>query len=72
LQTHPIYSEGRKFAVYRWGITSKSFNAMEMEACKTKEASQSGVSAPKVSILSVEKNDCNQPTKLSCQQKKFH
>jgi hypothetical protein len=72
LQNHPIYSEGRKFAVYRWGITSQSVKAMEMEACEAKEASQNGVSALKVSILSVEKNDCNQPTKLSCQQKKFH
>ena len=72
LHNHPIYSAGRRFAVYRWGIPENSDRAMENGVCEIKESSQDGKLALKVSTFLVEKSDCSQLTKPSCQQKKFH
>lgn len=72
LQNHPIYSAGRKFAHYRWGVIPKSGKATEIEVCELKEESKNGISAPKASMLLVEKSDCKQPTKSPYPQKKFH
>jgi len=71
LNDHPIYSDGRRFAVYRWGISSKLDILKENGVCKVKGKSQNGRLVPKVSISLDEKNDCNQHMKLSYQLKEL-
>jgi hypothetical protein len=71
LNDHPIYSDGRRFAVYRWGISSKLDILKENGVCKVKGKSQNGRLVPKVSISLDENNDCNQHMKLSYQLKEL-
>lgn len=70
LNDHPVYHDGRRFAVYRWGIPSNSDQSRKNGACEVKGRNQNGALPPKVSTVSDEKNDCNQHMKLSYQLKK--
>ncbi len=64
LDEHPIYSNGRKFAVYRWGVKLEPSIEKGSEKClNDPESQQNGKLPSRASTVLEEKKDLKQPLK---------